>query len=447
MSQVFVVDTDKCPLMPCTPRRARLLLNRGKAAVFRRYPFTLILKPCVPVRTQLSLMFEPRPERSIDSTLRLKIDPGSKTTGMAIVNDVTGEIVWAGELTHRGQRIKATLLERRGYRRNRRQRKTRYRAARFLNRTRLEGWLAPSLQSRVENVLTWVERLRRLCPISALSQELVRFDTQLMQNAEISGIEYQQGTLYGTEIREYLLEKWQRCCAYCGKTDTPFEIEHITPKSRGGSDRVSNLTLGCRPCNERKGNQTAEEFGHPEVQVRGRQPLKDAAAVNSTRWALYRRLKAVGVPLEVGTGGRTKFNRTRLGLQKTHWLDAACVGASTPDTLNVSGIRPLWIRAMGHGNRQMSRTDAYGFPKSHRARQKRYFLMQTGDVVKAIVPKGKYQGTWVSRVVVKASGWFDLVIDGKKASVHRKYCTCLWSSDGYMYTMPAVVGTAVSSPQ
>jgi len=95
----------------------------------------------------------------------------------------------------------------------------------------------------------------------------------------------------------------------------------------------------------------------------------------------------------------------------------------------------------------MCRTDAQGFPVQHRARQKRYFGMQTGDLVKAIVPRGKYVGTWVSRVVVKASGWFDLVIHGKKASVYQKHCTRLWSADGYMYTLPASAGTAVSSPR
>jgi len=149
----------------------------------------------------------------------------------------------------------------------------------------------------------------------------------------------------------------------------------------------------------------------------------------------------------MGTGGRTKYNRTRLSLAKSHWADAACVGASTPEALNVVGMQPLSIRAMGHGTRQMGRTDAQGFPVQHRARQKRYVGMQTGDLVKAIVPRGKYVGTWISRVVVKASGWFDLVIHGKKASVHQQYCTRLWAADGYTYTLPASAGTAVSSPR
>ena len=245
----------------------------------------------------------------------------------------------------------------------------------------------------------------------------------------------------------YLLEKWHHTCAYCGAQDVPLEVEHFIPKARGGSNRVSNLTLACLPCNQKKGVQTAAEFGFPYLQVQARMPLKDAAAVNTTRWALYHALQATGLPVETGTGGRTKYNRTRLGIPKSHWGDAACVGASTPEALNVQGVQALGIQAMGHGTRQMCRTNAHGFPTSHRARQKRYFGMQTGDIVKAVVPTGKYAGTWISRVVVKARGWSDLVIHGKKASVHQRHCTRIWAADGYTYTLPAGVGTAVSSPR
>lgn len=429
---VFVLDADRVPQTPVHPAAARRMLSAKTAAVFKRFPFTIILKAACAVALPVHAH-------------RLKIDPGSKTTGLALLDG--DKVVWTAELTHRGRHIKNALESRRGIRRNRRQRKTRYRQPRFLNRTRPEGWLPPSLQSRVSNVMTWVERLTRLCSITALSQELVRFDTQLMQNAEITGVAYQQGEVAGYEVREYLLEKWHHTCAYCGAKDVPLEVEHIVPKVRGGSNRVSNLTLACVPCNQKKGKQTATEFGYPEVQAQAKQPLKDAAAVNATRWTLYRALQTTGLPVETSTGGRTKYNRTRLGIPKSHWGDAACVGASTPGILTIATRQPLNIKTMGHGTRQMCRTDAHGFPNRHRARQKQYFGMQTGDLVKAIVPKGKYVGTWISRVVVKASGWFDVVIRGKKASVHQKYCTRLWSSDGYTYTLPAIAGTAVSSPR
>src|SRR5690606_31016102 len=209
------------------------------------------------------------------------------------------------ELIHRGFQIKKALQQRSDCRRRRRSKNLRYREPRFDNRTRKDGWLPPSLQHRVDTTLSWVNRIQRWAPLTGLAVERVKFDMQKMQNPEISGVAYQQGELQGYEVREYLLEKWHRKCAYCDAKDTPLEIEHIIPKSRGGSNRVSNLTLACNDCNQRKGNQTATEFGHPKIQGMAKLPLKDAAAVNATRWALYRVFAQSGMPLEIGTGGRT----------------------------------------------------------------------------------------------------------------------------------------------
>jgi 5-methylcytosine-specific restriction endonuclease McrA len=414
MSNVFVLNTDKTPLNPVHPGRARLVLTQGKAAVFRHYPFTIIMKEEVQ-----------QPEIE---PLRLKIDPGSKATGLAVVNDATGEVVWAAELAHRGQAIKARLDARRALRRNRRARKTRHRAPRFLNRRRAKGWLPPSLESRVANVATWVARLRRLCPIAALSMELVRFDTQLMQNPEIASVAYQQGELAGYEVRQYLLQKWERKCAYCGTTDVPLQVEHIVPRSRGGSDRVSNLCIACASCNQAKGYQTAGEFGHPEVQAKAKASLRDAAAINTARWALFRRLSGSGLPLETGTGGRTKFNRTQQGLPKTHWLDAACVGTSTP-ALRIGRISPLLIAARGHGNRQTCRTDRYGFPVRHLSRHKSYLGFRTGDLVRAVVPSGKHAGVHVGCVTIRQRASFRT----GGHDVHPRYLTRLQKADGYAY--------------
>ena len=149
---------------------------------------------------------------------------------------------------------------------------------------------------------------------------------QKITNPGISGVEYQQVEFMGSGVREYLLEKWGRKCAYCGAKDVPLEIEPINPKSRGGSNRVSNLTLACTPCNQSKGSQTATEFGYPLIQTKAKRPLKEAAAVNTTRWKLWRVFTDLGLPVKVGTGGRTKFNRRKKNLAKLHWLDAACVG-------------------------------------------------------------------------------------------------------------------------
>ncbi len=432
MQRVVVLDKNKKPLMPCHSARARQLLRQKKAAVFRQYPFTIILK-----------------ERDGGDVqpVSIKIDPGSKTTGIAMVADFKAgkRVIWAGELTHRGQQIRDKLLSRRQIRRGRRSRKTRYRPARFLNRRRAEGWLAPSLQSRVENILTWVGRLRRWSPIGSLSMELVRFDTQLMENAEISGIEYQQGELASYEAREYLLEKWGRKCAYCGAIDIPLEIEHITPKSRGGSNRVSNLTVACHACNQRKGSQTATEFGHPNVQQQAKKPLKDAAAVNATRWALWRRMDRLGLPLEVGTGGRTKFNRTKQHHPKAHWIDAACVGESGEKIYINPSHAPLQIKAMGHQSRQMCRVDKYGFPRTSTKQGRVHFGFQTGDMVRAVVTKGKKCGTYIGRVSVRAKSFFNITtLIGTTQGIGYRYCTSIHKSDGYFYEKGEALSSATT---
>src|SRR6185369_7341209 len=140
MSKVFVLDTNKQPLDFCHPGQARRLLKAGLAAVYRLYPFVIILKRAV---TDAKLQ-----------PYRLKLDPGSKKTGIAIVNEQTAEVCFAAEIEHRGQQIKDSLESRRAVRRNRRSRKTRYRKPRFSNRSRKSGWLPPSLESRIANTLT-----------------------------------------------------------------------------------------------------------------------------------------------------------------------------------------------------------------------------------------------------------------------------------------------------
>jgi 5-methylcytosine-specific restriction endonuclease McrA len=339
-----------------------------------------------------------------------------------------------------GKRIKERLDRRRALRRSRRQRKTRYRKPRFQNRRKRQRMLPPSLESRVCSILTWVARVRRLAPIGAISQELVRFDTQLMQQPEISGSEYQQGTLAGYEIREFLLEKWQRACTYCGATDIPLQVEHIQSRARGGTNRLSNLCLACQPCNLAKGTQDIRDFlaSRPDVLARvlcqAKTPLTDAAAVNATRWRLFERLQATGLPLEAGSGGLTKYNRSQRNLPKTHWLDAACVGTSTPEQLKTAAVVPLLIEATGHGTRQMCGTDEHGFPTRHRQRKKVHFGFQTGDLVRAVVPSGKYVGVHVGRVLARASGSFDIrTKQGRQQGITHRHCRPIHRNDGYSY--------------
>jgi 5-methylcytosine-specific restriction endonuclease McrA len=418
---VLVIDTNKKPCNPIHPGAARHLLKSGRAAVFRRFPFTLILK---------SESTEPVRE------IQVKIDPGSKTTGITLTQGAY--VIWGAELSHRGRAIQKSLSSRSCIRRGRRNRHTRYRKCRSINRARPEGWLAPSLQHRVETTLTWVLKLIKFAPITGISQELVRFDLQQLENPEISGIQYQQGELAGYEVREYLLQKWDRKCSYCDVKDVPLQIEHIHPKAKGGTNRISNLCLACDTCNKKKGVQNIETFlaKKPEVLnniiAQAKQPLKDAAAVNSTRNALLNRLKKTGLPVVTASGGRTKFNRSRLELPKTHWIDAACVGLV--DNLKLLTTKPLLIKATGHGTRQMCGTDKYGFPTRHRTNKRFSFGFQTGDIVRAVVKAGKYIGAYVGRIATRAKGSFSLTHKTGKFDVSHKYCAAIHRKDGYNYS-------------
>lgn len=424
---VYVVDKQGHPLMPCSEKRARLLLERGRARVHRRMPFVIRLTD----------------RKLSDSNLQslvLKVDPGSRFTGLSLVRQQARHVSVLSlmELAHRGTQIKKAMGQRAGYRRRRRSQNLRYRAPRFDNRTRPEGWLPPSLRHRLETTLGWVQRLRRWAPISELAVERVKFDMQAMQNPEISGVEYQQGELVGYEVREYLLEKWGRCCAYCGADNLPLEIEHIQARTNGGSDRVSNLTLACRTCNQRKGNQRVEVFlkAKPEllarIKARVKTPLRDVAAVNATRNALFHSLLATRLPMSTGTGAQTKFNRIRFGLPKTHALDAVCIG----EVESVIGWqRPtLTIKATGRGQYQRTRLTAHGFARGYLSRQKRHFGFQTGDQVLAVVPAGKKSGRHQGRVAVRRTGSFNIQTSvGVVQSIHHRHCKIIQRADGYAY--------------
>jgi 5-methylcytosine-specific restriction endonuclease McrA len=458
---VFVLDKYHKPLMPCSNARATKLLKADKARVHKLVPFTIRL-----VNRYASA--------SVVQPLRIKIDPGSKTTGIALVRekDDGGQAVLnLFELVHRAKQISEALAARRSYRSNRRRRhlrgrnavlrrrakllnreaQLRCRPARFKNRARKNDKLAPSLQHRVDNITAWVKRLRKLAPISGLSMELVRFDTQAMQTPGIQGIEYQQGELAGYELKEYLLEKWGHKCAYCDKQNVPLEIDHIQARSKSGSNRVSNLTLACVPCNKKKSNKDVRDFvKNPErlakILAHAKEPLRDAAAVNSTRNALHRALQATGLPVETGSGGKTKWNRTRMNVPKTHALDAACVGT----VLNLTDWQrsTLKIESKGRGQYQRTKTkrikikDKQG--KVLRKKTIRKFFMKTkfaygfmtGDLVAANVPDSYVAvGVHKGRLRIRKNG--DFCIETASAKVdHVKYqfCTLRQRADGYSYT-------------
>ena len=427
MQKAFVLDKNKKPLMPCHPARARELLKKSRASVYRVKPFTIILKDRAGGAVQ---------------PLELKFDAGSRVTGMALVlhGAKQAKTIWCANLHHRGLVIRDALLSRRAIRRSRRNRHTRYRQARFLNRTRPSGWLAPSLQSRVNNIDNWTKKLNLLSPISEIASELVKFDMQKLRNPEIEGVEYQRGTLFGYELREYLLHKWQHQCAYCDKKDIPLEIDHIIPKSKGGSDSVTNLVIACRSCNEKKSNKSLSEFLNkkPEkitkINKQLKSPLKDAAAINTIRYAIGDCLKNYGLPIIFGTGGQTKYNRTNQEYKKDHWIDAVCVGDSGENVSIPENIKPLTIKAVGRGTRQVCRVNKYGFPRTRAKALKIVKGFATGDMVKAVVTSGKKVGSYVGKVAVRTSGSFNVTTKEEVVQgINWKYCKLIQYRDGYVY--------------
>jgi 5-methylcytosine-specific restriction endonuclease McrA len=415
---VFVVDKHHKPLMPCSEKRARLLLNKKKARIHSMYPFVIRLVD----RTA---------EESVLQPVRCKIDPGSKTTGIALVREGKKQqnVLSLMELTHRGNTIRESLQTRASLRRRRRS-TLRYRPKRFANRKKTKDWLAPSLSHRLQTTIAWVKRLQKRTPLNSITCESVRFDTQKLLHPEIDGVEYTQGTLLGYETREYLLEKWGRRCVYCDRQNIPLQIDHIIPKSKGGSNRIDNLTLACSSCNLKKGNLPVEAFS--KKAIRSVPSLQATAAVNSTRNALWGSLTALSLPCEAGTGGQTKYNRHRFCVPKTHALDAACIG--TIHHLKNWNIPTQQIVATGRGSYKRTRCDRFGFPRGFLLRQKKVNGFQTGDQVIAEIPSGKKKGCYIGRVAIRASGNFNIQTAlGVVQGINAKHCRLIQRADGYHY--------------
>lgn len=436
MQKVFVLDKKKRPMMPTHPARARLLLKTGRAVVHKRMPFTIRLKDR---------------DGGAVQPVRMKIAPSRTTTGIAIIREYgnVAEVLHLSVLLHKPD-VRKAMAQRYNYRRRRRRVNLRYRPPRFNNRSRQKGWLPPSLRSRVNGVSSWVKRYSQLVPLVAVSVETAFFDPEKFQNPETDGVVYEKGKFMGYEVREYLLLKWGRRCAYCGAEGVKLQVEHIIPTSRNGTSRVSNLTLACRKCNVKKGNKTAAEFGYPKIQAQaGQKPKKDITAVGITRWAIYRAVKATGLEVEIGTRGRTKYNRIRLRLPKHRAMEALCVGISTQNQfVGVEKATVLKIQAMGRGQYRRTNVDKHGFPRGYLKRTKMVRGFMTGDLAKAVVPQGKHAGTHEGTVLVRQSGYFDIRKDGKRIAtgINAKYFSLIQRFDGYAYEREPLRSTSPRKP-
>jgi 5-methylcytosine-specific restriction endonuclease McrA len=362
--------------MPTTPQKARKLIKNEKAKVILRIPFVIQLKYAT---------------GEIKQDLPLGIDPGYDFVGFS-ANTEKKELI-SGKLKLRKD-VSKKITQKRQYRRTRRNRLW-YRKPRFNNRisTKKKGWFAPSIRHKLEAIKKLIEKIKQILPITRVIIEVATFDPHKMKKPEVTGVEYQQGELQGYEVREYLLEKWKRKCAYCKKTGLKLEIEHIIPKSRGGSNRVDNLTISCRKCNVKKGNKTAEEFDYPKIGKLAKQFLKATPFMNVVRTHSVKDLQC-----DITYGYITKHDRIKLGLEKTHFNDAFVITGG--DSQKRSKV--LQVKQVRRNNRSIQ-TNRKGYKPS--IRRQRYKL-QPHDLVRSegelFSVKGVFNyGKWVRLTPIK----------------------------------------------
>lgn len=435
-----VYSTDRQPLMPCHPARARKLLAKGRA---------------VPHHTRgifgIRLLDRTRKD-SVVLDVALNIDPGYDTSGFAVVtDDEHGQrtVLAAVELKHRAKAIKATLASRSSNRRNRRGR-LRYRAPRFNNRAKPTGWLAPSVRSLKDDTMRVVNAIRMMYPISSIQLEFNKFDPHLMADPTISGVEYQHGTLHGRQVRSYVLERDNSRCVYCGTTKAKLELDHVRPRATG-SNRVDNLVACCRQCNLAKANQPIEEFlkDQPELLKRirdrlQRSDLASAAHVNSVLPYLIEDLQVTGLPVSLTDAASVSWARDRLGIAKTHCYDAALQGSDLTTIVSLPS-QVLVLRPSNGRSKQKANIDGDGTPAGepfrqqqrlpkhlrsrnpaagHSDRHQRYgpAIISTGDIVQTTTVDGD---TVIGRGTIKDAGtrmkikWPHGKMTTKIANCHR----------------------------
>lgn len=315
---VYVIHQNGQPLMPTDNHaKVRILLKTNKAKVVNRCPFTI------------QLLYE---STTHTQPVSLGIDAGSKTIGVSATTK--GKVLYEAEVTLRND-IVNLISTRRQNRRARRNRKIRYRQARFNNRTRKNGWLAPSIQNKVDTHLMIVHKTRQMLPISKITVEVASFDTQQLKAdienfGKLEGTGYQQGEQFGFwNVREYVLYRDGHICQCCkGKSkDKILNVHHIESRKIGG-DAPNNLITLCKTCHDGYHNGTVQL---PKSIHRGI-AFKDAAFMGIMRWAFYNKVKEKYVPqgIEVNLtyGYKTKNTRIKHNLPKEHHIDARCISGN-----------------------------------------------------------------------------------------------------------------------
>lgn len=311
--QVFVRNIQGKPLMPCSNRKARLLLKEGKAKIYQYNPFTIQL--CYPCREYVQ-------------ECHIGIDTGSKHIGVAVTSE--DKVLFKGEVELR-QDVKSNLDTRRSYRRDRRNRKTRYRKARFLNRKKSKKkdvWLPPSIENRMNHTFKWIDTFLSLVPNPQLHIEVGKFDIAKMINPEIQGIDYQQGQTYGFyDVRYFVFARDNYTCQCCGKSKGKIlQTHHIIYRSNGGSNRADNLITVCTDCHTYENHQKGGVLYQWQENHKKTKQYKEPPFMNILRKRIFAKYSNAVITY----GSETTPKRKELGLEKTHYNDAIVIsGIST----------------------------------------------------------------------------------------------------------------------
>lgn len=323
---VYVLSMEGKPLMPTNRHgKIRRLLKEGKAKVVKVKPFTI------------QLLYQ---TKEYTQPITLGIDSGYTYIGFSAITEKR-ELI-SGEVNLRND-VSELIKEKHMYRRIRRNR-LRYRKPRFDNRKRKEGWLAPSIQHKLDSHVRFIEKLKTILPITDIIVEVANFDTQKIKNPNIEGTEYQQGEQQGFwNIREYVLYRDNYTCQSCGKQGIPLEVHHIGYWIPDRTDRPDNLVTLCTKCHTPKNHQECGKLWGMKPRSK---PLKEATFMSTVRWKLINTLSCKHT-----YGYITKSKRIILGLEKTHYNDAFCIAGGT----NQERITPIMFEQIRRNNRSLEK--------------------------------------------------------------------------------------------
>ena len=318
--KVFVLNKNDKPLMPCSCCRARKLLKNKKAKIISYKPFTIQLIYGSSGYTQ---------------EVNVGVDLGAKYIGVAVQSQ--NKVITKGTIELRSD-IESNLETRHTYRRSRRNRKTRYRKARFLNRVsnKKQGWLPPSIKSRIDNTFFWVDKFCSLLPNPKLNIEVGKFDVQKMINPDIEGKEYQQGEMFGYyDTRYYVFARDKYTCQACKKRkDKIFNTHHIIYRSEGGTNRANNLITVCTDCHTSKNHEKGEVFWKWMETKKKTPQYKETPFMNILRKRIFNKYPKA----KIVYGSWTTPKRKDLGLEKEHYNDALVISGITENFIDNVGI-------------------------------------------------------------------------------------------------------------